>query len=169
MTQPVCYFNFFLIPSYTCISQNPTIAKHAVCWLMFWFSPMTCSHSVTYGFVNYSNNKRIKNDQFTLFYFLEELTSLMNCLQAPHGEIKRSSRSLLKRQLRNITQHYLCILQFIHPCSYTELPGNSNGFEALVSLRHSFRDCSPLSTQSSIVACILYITTCETPPYAEEP
>ncbi len=88
---------------------------------MFWFSLMTCFRKPQcnfYVFVNYSNNKRIKNYQFALLYFLEELTSLMNCLQAPHGEIKRSSRSLHKRQLRNITQHCLLILQPIHTHSY---------------------------------------------------
>lgn len=48
------------------------------------------------------------------YFIFKELTSLMNCLQAPHGEIKRSSRSLQKSQLRNITQHYLYFSQYIY-------------------------------------------------------
>lgn len=54
--------------------------------------------------------------------FFEELTSLMNCLQAPHGEIKRSSRSLHKiqftvyQELLNTT--YLYFNQYIHIAIY---------------------------------------------------
>lgn len=51
------------------------------------------------------------------FYFLEELTSLMNCLQAPHGEIKRSSRSLHKNT-NIILLNYLHFSQYIHIAIY---------------------------------------------------
>ncbi len=108
MTQPVCYFFFFIL-SYTCISQNPTIAKHAVCWLMFWFSPMTCSHSVTYVFMNYSNNKKIKKLSVYIILFFRR-TDLSH--ELPTGSTWRNKAIFKVTAQKTVKEYYSTLLTY---------------------------------------------------------